>query len=77
MKKTPKKLVLAKETVRHLSRIESSRVGGGAETDTCGCYTGTCGTGYCTGGGSGACTVQCWSDPQYTCQNEFLTERNC
>ena len=73
MKKQMKKLVLAKETVRNLSRMELNRVAAGVTTEpteTCGCYTGGCGTGYCPGG-SGVCTVQCWSDPNYSCQQEF------
>ena len=71
MKKAMKKLALAKETLRSLSLAESAKVAGG--TNTCGCYSGDCGTGYC-GGGSGVCSVQCWSDPQYSCQNEFTPE---
>jgi hypothetical protein len=65
MKKAMKKLALAKETLRSLSLAESAKVAGGT--------TGGCGTGYC-GGGSGVCSVQCWSDPQYSCQNEFTPE---
>jgi hypothetical protein len=71
MKKQSKKLVLAKETVRSLTRVESRWVAGGVtteETETCGCYTGTCGTGYC---GTGAPTAPCWSDPNYSCQREL------
>lgn len=68
MKKQAKKLVLAKETVRRLSPVELGKVAGGSEqTYTCGCYTGGCGTGNCPGA-SGVCTVQCWSDPNYSCQ---------
>jgi len=73
MKKQAKKLVLAKETVRSLTRMESRWVVGAAtteQTETCGCYTGGCGTGYCPGA-SGVCTVQCWSDPNYSCQQNF------
>lgn len=69
MKKQMRKLVLAKETVRSLTPLESRWVVG-AQTETCGCYTGGCGTGYCPGP-SGVCTVQCWSDPNYSCQQDF------
>ncbi len=74
MKKQVKKLMLAKETLRSLTPMESRWVAGGSspfpteETYTCGCFTGTCGTGYCN---TGAPTVGCWSDPNYTCLPDF------
>lgn len=60
MKKKTKKLVLAKETVRNLSRLELGKAAGG---------TGTCGTGYC--GESYVCTGACPSDPLYVCFPEW------
>jgi hypothetical protein len=62
MKKQMKKLVLMKETVRSLTQVESRRVMGGT--------TGYCGTGYCPAE-SGVCSVQCWSNPDYSCQQDF------
>jgi hypothetical protein len=47
MKKQAKKLVLAKETVRSLTRVELREIVGGTVT------------------------VQCWSDPEYSCQPDF------
>jgi natural product precursor len=55
MKKKTKKLVLAKETVRSLSAVDLKEVAGGTT------WQGTCAC------GSG----QCWSSPDYTCQNEW------
>ena len=54
MKKTVKKLVLTRETVRNLSRLELGKVAGGTSTE-------------------------CWSNPEYSCQDEFrpLTYWTC
>jgi hypothetical protein len=50
MKKTAKKLTLAKETLRKLSHVELGKVAGGTFV-----------------------TWTCWSDPEYSCQDEFAT----
>jgi hypothetical protein len=56
-KAAKKKLALAKETVRHL---ELGHVKGG--TGSTGCATQSC---------NGCGTFNCWSIPQYSCQQEF------
>jgi hypothetical protein len=57
-KKSTKKLVLAKETVRRLSQLDLGKVAGGTT------WQGTC---------AGCGTTQCWSNPEYSCQDEFAT----
>jgi hypothetical protein len=54
-KKTVKKLVLARETVRSLSQMELGRVAGGTFITAPSCN----------------CTFQCWSNPEYSCQQDF------
>lgn len=59
MKKQTKKLVLSRETVRTLSRVDLGEVVGGTT------WQGTC---------AGCGTVQCWSNPDYSCQQEVVKE---
>lgn len=53
-KKAVKKLELAKETVRDLSRVDLGNAAGGTFV-----------------------TWTCWSSPEYTCQDELATGKNC
>jgi hypothetical protein len=54
MKKKTKKLALAKETVRDLSRADLGKAVGGTFV-----------------------TWTCWSSPDYSCQDEFATGKDC
>jgi len=66
MRTKAKKLGLSRETVRNLSRVELGKVAGGTDAS----YAYNCATGAnCTG--SGGCSIQCWSDPDYSCQQNF------